>query len=110
MTKNQLIEIADLYYDITNGKPQIGDCPDVNIYISSISWSVRVEIFINGFTTGVAPDKIHYLNNESSDDEVTAVIEILKLCKEIRDIYVKHASDSKVRLYKKDFADLSKTN
>lgn len=90
MTNNKFLKIMELYYNITSGKPQIESCPDINISISSISWSIRIEIFINGYEPNKNPDYIYCINNETDDAYIDQVIDMLQFCKYIKGIYLKY--------------------
>ena len=73
MTRDKFNRIFELYYDITRGKPQIDGCPDVVIEMTSISWSLKIEIYINGFTVGSKPDYAYFIDDESSDLDANAI-------------------------------------
>lgn len=80
MRKEDFNKIFDKIYNLTDGEPQVNSCPDVVIDFSTISWTLKVDIYLNGFTLGNKPDYCYYLDNESSDDEVHAVISVLEAC------------------------------
>ena len=84
--RNKFLRIFELYYDITNGKPQIFNRPDVKIEMSSISWSIRIYIFLHGFIADSSPDYTYCLTDESSEDEFDRAISMLELCKETVEI------------------------
>ena len=69
MPKNKFLKIFELYYDITGGKPQIDNRPDVRIEVNSISSSLKVSIFINGYIRDTFPDYVYCLTNESAEEE-----------------------------------------
>lgn len=88
MNKQNFQRLFELYYELTDGKPQIDSCPDVKMEINSISWSIKISIYVKGFTTGDKPDIIFYLNNEVSDDYVYKVLEVLDKCVDIKRTYL----------------------
>ena len=90
MPKDKFLKIFELYYDITGGKPQIDNRPDVRIEVNSISSSLRVSIFINGYIRDAFPDYVYCLTNESSNDEFDRAISMLNLCKETAEIGKKY--------------------
>ena len=86
MPKDKFLKIFKLYYDITDGKPQFDNRPDVKIELNSISSCLKISIFIHGYTTGDFPDYIYCLTNESSNDEFDRAISMLELCAKIVEI------------------------
>lgn len=94
MPKNKFLKIFELYYDITDGKPQIDSRPDVRIELNSISSSLKISVFINGYVRDTFPDYVYCLTNESSDDEFDRAISMLELCKDTVEISKKHFKNS----------------
>lgn len=88
MTKNSFQKIFDIYYDLTNGRPQIDNCPDVFIELNSVSWFLKISIFIEGYSTDKDPDIIFTIDNETSDEFIYHVIEYLESCLEVKRIYL----------------------
>lgn len=86
MKKSKFLRIFDLYFDITSGKPQLPDRPDVRIEMNSISWSLKISVYINGYVKDGFPDYVYCITDESSNDELDRAIMMLELCKQIVDI------------------------
>ena len=110
MTRDKFNRIFELYYDITRGKPQIDGCPDVVIEMTSISWSLKIEIYINGFTVGSKPDYAYFIDDESSDDYANVAINTLETCLLFRNIYSKNWNGKEVSTIVKKLEKLSENN
>lgn len=86
MTKNQFRRFIELYYDLTDGKPQVDCCPDVRIEMNTISWSIKAEVFLKGYTTGDKADLVMRIDNETADDYIIWALGVMEKLVEIKHI------------------------
>lgn len=107
MYKDRFNKIFDILYDLTDGKPQVGNCPDVVVDFSTISWTLKIEIYVNGFTVGDKPDYCYYLDDESSDEYVCRAIDTLNTCLLFKNIFSKNWHDEAISTMAKKLVKLS---
>ena len=86
MNRNQFRRFFELYYDLTDGRPQVDGCPDMRIEINSISSSIKIRVYINGYTTDDKPDLVLLMDNETADDYINWALGVIEKLVEIKRI------------------------
>ena len=104
MNKSDFLKIFDSYYDLTDGKPQSTFYPDVKIELNSISWSIKIDVFIDGYTRGDKPTYSYRIDSDTSDQYVKNVLHILNMCKKIRN----SKEESLIKIIKEEIFDFNK--